>query len=715
MEFWEKLTSGLAAADDAPYFPADAYEERLWLFLLRGLGLVLLALFVHQHGITFQWIWTDYALIADNPLLRSERGMLQFWLHPFASASAPLAGTLLYLQYLVFGTNSVFPYHVTPLLAHAANCLLIWVILRRLGAPGAWLAAAIFAVHPIEVQSIGWASRQVDVLAALAGLLSLLCFLVYKEIHPPAPADFAVKPPAHGRLRTMMRLLFLIAVLLQPAIATLAGLFPLILWWKRGRINREDWIDLLPVLVIAGLTVCLGCFASEHREAGGPAAALNVLDRLMIAGRAFWFYVECIVWPQPLLFVYPRWDISGDLWMLVFPLALAAAAAVLWWKRDLLGSGPLVAVAVFLILILPHLPLIRSEWMGFSFVADHLQYLPGVALIALLAAGLSGLVDLIAAVSLRRVARLAGGTLIIVGLATLTVMQTRTYSSELAPWEHTLKYDPMSLTARGVLADDYIRKGNAVYAELFPPAFLERVELLKSHGGPDAGATIFEELKRAAILESEQRYTDAIQIYEQVLRIDPKNIDAGLHLAVAHKNRGLPGDLAEALRCFEEAAQRNPGDDALLNEYGLALVQSGRVSEGVEKYRSAILINPRFVAARLNLSNALFSQGNYKEAAEQLHAAAQLDPRSFEAFMNAGVMLATLKNYPAASRMFEAAVQLRPGSALARDDLGVTLAQQGFIDEAVDNFTEAVKLQPDFREAREHLIRAIQERDAKLR
>jgi tetratricopeptide (TPR) repeat protein len=714
MELWElggKLTSALAVADDAPYFPVDAYEERRWLFVLRGIVLGLLALLVHEHGLRLHWIWTDYPLIVDNPLLRSGRGMLQFWIHPFTGAGGPLNGALLYLQYTAFAPGNPFPYHTFALLAHACNCLLIWAILRRLQAPGAWLAAAIFAVHPIEVQSIGWASRQADVLGALAGLLSLLCFLAEREIHPPAPADFVVKPPATQRLRIFMNVLFLIAVLLEPTIITLAGVFPLILWWKRGRIDSNDWIELAPMLSLAGLIGCAGLVASQIRHSGGPGTALGILDRLIMTGRAICFYADCIVWPHPLLFVYPRWDVRGDLWMLVFPLALGAALETLWELRDRVGHGVIVALWAFLLLMLPHLPLIRSEWMGFSFVGDHLQYLAGVPLIALGAAGLAKLSDRIAPELARRGARLAAGALIIGGLITLTIFQTDIYSSELAPWEYTLQYDPMSLTARAVEADFYIRHGNADEAALFPRSFLDRVEMLKSFGGPDAGSTIYEELRRAAILGSGQHYSDAIQIYQQVLAIDPDNHEAALQLAVTYKNRG---DTAKALHSFADAEMRDPGDEALLNEYGLALVQSGEVTEGIEKYRAAIRINPRFVAARLNLSNALFAQGNFREAADQLHTASLIDPRSFEAFMNAGVMLATLKNYPAASRMFEAAVQLKPDSALARDDLGVTLAQQGFIDEAVDNFTQAVKIKPDFREAREHLARAKQERDAKL-
>jgi tetratricopeptide (TPR) repeat protein len=192
--------------------------------------------------------------------------------------------------------------------------------------------------------------------------------------------------------------------------------------------------------------------------------------------------------------------------------------------------------------------------------------------------------------------------------------------------------------------------------------------------------------------------------------IDLSSPEAAIRQALAYKQRG---DVADALRCLDAAGIQFPKNEGLLNEYGLALVDSGRLDDGIGKYREAIGLNPKFVAAHLNLSNALFAQGNFKESAEQLQIAIKIDPRSFEAYMNSGVMLSRLKNYPAAARMFQVAAPLRPDSSLAHDDLGVTLAQQGFLAEAVDQFTEAVRLKPDFKEAREHLARARAEVDAK--
>lgn len=699
----DKLTSVLAAADDAPFFPIDAYEERRGLFLLRGGALLLLAVLAHLPGVQYPWIWTDHRAIADSMLLHSFRGMMQFWFHPFNTGRSPLGGTFLYLQYLAHGTTSALAFHLTTLCFHGLNCLLVWVILRRLETPGAWLAAAIFAVHPIEVQSIGWASRQADVLGASAGLASLLCLLKLKEIYPPAPCDFGVLPPNRTRLRIAMGLLFLSAALFQPSIVMLAALFPLLLWWKRGRIDRDDLGELAPFFIFAALFALIGLILSEFRHEGGPGASLHPLDRLIIAGRAVWFYVGKLLCPQPLLFVYPRWQLAGNLWMLVFPAALAGVLAVLWRLRNRLGRGPLVAAAAFLILILPHLPLVRSEWMGFSFVADHLQYLAGIPLIALLAAGFSRLGDLIPSLPLRRGVRLAAVLLIVAGLGTLTLFNTFIYASEVQLWNYTLDKEPLTLTARAVLSDYYLKLGKHVRADQFRWSVQDRIEAMQRHGGADAGATVFVEMARAALLESEHRYREAADIYKKVIAIDPLNHEATIRLALAYK---LSGDFPNALRSFSDAALHYPTDEALLDEYGSALVENGRIDDGIEKFRDAIRLDPNYIPARIHLSTALFAQGKFPESAEQLHIAVQIDPRSFEAYLSAGLMLATLKDYPAATRQFTAAVQLRPESAEARDDLGVTLAAQGFFDEAIDSFIMATKLKPDLQLARDHLAMA---------
>jgi protein O-mannosyl-transferase len=719
MEVPDKLASWLAAADDAPYFPHDAYEERRGLFALRGLLLVLLATTAHPNvalsvlarighwdNLQFPWIWSDHYLIAENVLFHSGRGFLNYWLHPLITGRSPLGGTALYLQYLLPSVPSATRYQLVTLLAHAGNCLLLWAILRRLGVSGAWLAAAIFAVHPIEVQSVTWASRQADVLGTLAGLASLLVFLKLKEIHPPAPDDFVVSPPALAPLRVATMLLFAAALLFWPSIAPLALVFPLVLWWKRGRADRQDWLELAPVLALAGMVASLGLLLSEYHHEGGPAAALGIVDRFIIGGRAICFYFESILFPWPLLFLYQRWQLNGDWWMLIFPVAAISATFALWRQRRAWGAGPFVGVAMFAILVLPHVPLMRSDWMAFSFVADHLQYLAGIPLIALLAAALAWVFDQLSQANVRRAVRLAGGALLIAGFTATSILNTLSYTSEPDLWSNLIAAQPMNLTARAFLSQYYFEKKHFLKADQFPSRVQARIDQLKSFGGADAGGTILAQLAQAELLESDQIYSSAITIYRDILKIDPNNREAARKMGLAFRARG---EFPEALECFREAAEQHPTDE-LLNDYGATLVQAGRIDEGIEKLRQAIRLNPNFVPARINMSDALFSQRNYTEAAEQLQIVSKLDPRNFDAFMSAGKDLTILGDLPAAMRMLEAAIQLRSDSADAYFRLGDVQEKQRFFAESVDSFANAVKLKPDFREAIDRLAKAREER-----
>jgi tetratricopeptide (TPR) repeat protein len=712
MEVSDKLAALLAAADDAPYFPPDAYEERGRLFVFRGLLLVLLAMIAHPNpalsllgkighweNLQFPWIWTDHVLIAENILLHSSRGMLQFWLHPLTTGRSPLGGTTLFLESLLPGGASPGRVQLITLLAHAGNCLLIWVILRRLAGRGAWLAAAIFAVHPIEVQSVTWASRQADVLGTLAGLASLQYYLKLKEIHPPAPADFVVSPARGTPLRLATNAMFAVALLFWPSVAPLAAVFPLILWWKRGKLDRQDWLELSPVLLLAGMVASLGLLLSEYHHEGGPAAALGLVDRFIIGGRAICFYVESILVPWPLLFLYQRWQLSGDLWMLTFPLAAIGATVLLWWKRRSMETGPFTAVAAFLILVFPHVPMIRSDWTAYSFVADHLQYFAGIPLIALFAAALAWLFDRLPQINSHRAARLFGGGSLIAGFAAIAILNTLWYTDEANLWKNVIDNQPMSLTARAVLSQYYFERKQFMKADQFPPGVEARIDELKSLGGADAGGTVLAQLAQAELLESRRYYSSAIAIYSDILVIDPRNREAGRRIGIAYRERG---DLPEALRCFRKAEEQFPTED-LLTEYGITLVQSGDIDKGIEKYRQAIRLNPNFVLARIRLSDALFAQHNFAESSKQLQIVSQIDPRNFDAFLSSGNDLEALGDYPAATRMLEAAVQIRSDSPEAYYHLGILREKQRFFGEAVDSFANAVKLKPDFKEAKEHL------------
>lgn len=707
MAVWEKLKPVFFLAEDTPFFPIDAYDDRRKRFVARAGALAFLALVAHLPGLGASWIWTDEAAIPGDPLIHSFGGVLTSWLHPRLASAAPLpfASTILYLQFLV--SSGPHLYHLVSLLFHIASATALWLVLRRLEVPGAWLAAALFAVHPVEVQSVAWASRQNQPLACMLALLSVLLYLRMAEIHPPLPADFEI-PPLPRWLWGASIACYLLAVLSNPSPILLPVVILLLIWWKRGRIVRRDWIRLTPFFAICLTAVAVGLYLSESRNLGGTAAGLPLIDRLLVTGRVIWFYIFSILRPIPLPFLYPRWSINHGWWMAIFLAALLAVLAVLIYQQNRIGRWPLVALFIYLALLLPTTPLFRSQWTVFSFVSDQSQYFAGTVLLTLVAAGIVHLIDRVKLpVALpvdRQIVRFVVPLLLICALAALCCLQSILYLNERRLWIASIDYAPRSLIARGELANFYLRRGDLVRAEdQFDPEVIAEMNRKVAMGGPDAAGLIAPMFARAAILERRGRFSEAAQLYQEILQVDSQSREAATHLADAYRQRG---DITKALASYADATARYPNDESLQDGYGSALLADGRLDDAIDRFQAAIRINPNFIPARLNLANALFYENRLPESAVQLQAALQIDPRSFDAYMHAAAILAKLHDYARAERMLKAAVQLRPDSAEARNDLGIALAAQGYFGEAVESFEKAIKLQPDFEEARRNLQRA---------
>jgi tetratricopeptide (TPR) repeat protein len=707
MAVWEKLKPVFFLAEDTPFFPIDAYDDRRRRFVARAGALAVLAFVAHLPGLGAGWIWTDEAVIPGDPLIHSFGGLLTTWLHPGLASAAPLpfASTILYFQFLL--SSGPHLYHLVSLLFHIAGAIALWLVLRRLQVPGAWLAAALFAVHPVEVQSVAWASRQSQTLACLLALLSVLFYLRMAEIRPPLPADFEI-PPLPRWLWGASLACYLLAVLSNPSTILLPVVILLLIWWKRGRIDRGDWIKLTPFLAICVAAIAVGLYFSESRHLGGTAAGLPLIDRVLVTGRAVWFYIFSIFWPIHLPFLYPRWSINDGWWMAIFLAALLVVLAVLIYQKKRLGKWPLVALLIYLALLLPATPLFRSQWTVFSFVSDQSQYLAGTVLLTLIAAGIVHLLDRIrlpagAAVD-RETIRFAVPLLLIGALGALCLMQSTLYRNERRLWMASIDYAPRSLIARGELANFYLRSGDLVRADdQFGPDVMTAINRRLALGGPDAAGMIAPMFARGAILGRQGRFSEAAQLYQKILQLDSQSREAETHLADAYRHRG---DITKALASYADAIQRYPNDETLQDGYGSALLADGRLDDAIDRFEAAIRINPNFIPARLNLANALFYENRLSESAAQLQKALQIDPRSFDAYMHAAAILAKLHDYARAERMLKAAVQLHPDSAEARNDLGIALAAQGYFGEAVESFEKAVKLQPGFEEARQNLQRA---------
>lgn len=753
----EALLSVLSLSDDVPFYPAadDDPPRRRLRFAGRGLAVVLLLAATYWPALGGGFLWTDEPDVTRNVLLRTAGGLGRAWRHPGALPSFPAAGPLAYAllwpQYRLWGTHYPTGYHVVSLLLHAGSALTAWAVLRRLAVPGAWLAAAGWALHPVQVQSVAWVGRQGDLLAGLLYLLALLLFLRHREVAPPVPDEDGgggtwQEPAGPWRRRAEYAGALLLLGLALLAAPPSAVAWPLaaavLLWWRPGgRAGRADLAALAPfaALSVAAIAVTAVVVGRHWADSGGQDARTPPLAAALAAGRVCWVCAGNLAWPD-LPLARARSDASSPVdWQNL--LALAAVAAVLaglWSARRRLGRGPVAAAAFYVLNLVP--PFVAGGGPADArsvLVADRLQYVAGLGPVALIvgaavwavARGAGTRVGnregtrnqepgtswnrrdgrerpptvscfLFPVSAFRgRLARLAFGVALTAALCVLTVRQASAYADERRLWQAVLDDDPgLPVAHRRLAALDAAagRPGRAADRLL---AWVGR--------RPDDAESL---LALADLYKSTGRWDDAAWAYERVIRLRP---DDAAGAAAEGRLGGVyaaAGQGELAARHYARALARRPADAGLHNDLGLVLSGLGRPDEATAEFELALRHDPNCVPAKLNLASAYFRGGRLAAAAELLQEVVRADPSNYAAYFNAGSMLGELKDYPRAERMLRNAVRLRPDAAEAWDQLGVALAAQGRLGEAAYAFGKAADLAPADPRFRGHLAAAAERR-----
>ena len=436
----------------------QSLRKQDWLF---GLFLVVATLIAYLPVLPGKFLWDDDAWTTNiSGLLRDFSGLRLMWYQPTALQQYyPLTGTTFWVDNHLWGFWPL-PYHVENVLLHALAALLFWQLLRRLRVPGGWLAAAIFALHPVMVESAGWITERKNVLSLVLYLGTLLAYgqfvLFWKENNHPA--CFADGTPSGWRAYMLAFFLFLGALLAKITAFSLPAVILLIHWWKRGRIRWRA--DVLPTLPFFALAIGLGLATSwlEKNNVGARGTDWNMAfpERCLIAGRAFWFYVGKLLWPANLCFVYPRWQLNAGSWcQWAYPAAAIGALLALWFARSRIGRGVLVAVFFFAGTLFPVLGFMNVYFMRFSFVCDHWVYLSSLGLIAL---GTALVVRATEHYHLPR-ARYGFALSVLPLLALLTWRQCGMYTDTETLWQTTLARNPNAFLARNNLGNVFFDSG----------------------------------------------------------------------------------------------------------------------------------------------------------------------------------------------------------------------------------------------------------------
>ncbi len=579
-------------------------NQRDWI---RALVLVTATFLAYQSAWNGQPVWDDDAHMT-SPALRSLEGLARIWIKPGATQQYyPMVHMLFWLEYRLLGDAPSIP-HVVSILLHSLSALLFIAILKQLEIPGAWLAGAIFALHPVHVESVAWISELKNTLSGAFYLSSAFVYLRFDRTRD-------------RKLYAAALALFLLGLLSKSVVATLPAALLVVLWWQRGNLSlRRDIAPLTPFLA-AGLSSGLFTAWIEYQFMGahGNDFTFTIVERFLIAGRAICFYLGKLFWPADLIFMYPRWPVSQSVWwQYLYPAAtllLFAAALTLIFRQG--RRGPLAALLLFAGTLVPVLGFVNVYPFRFSFVADHFQYLASLGIIALGAA------------ALRAGGRLPGLALLAI-LAVLTWRQAAVYADVETLWRATLAGNPDSWLAHNNLGavlyqNQRLEEARAHYQkalDLNPDFALARSNLgviLLTAGNPEA----------------------AMREFDLALRIDPNLAETHNKLCFALLQTG---GVAEALRECTRALEIKPDLAEARNNLANALLQTGRAEEAVAHYQKALELAPEAPETHYNLGNAFGQAGRIEAAIGQFQKALAINPNYVKAEANLAWALATSDN-----------------------------------------------------------------------
>lgn len=623
-------------------------------------------------------LWDDTGHITRADL-RSVDGLGRIWFEIGATQQYyPLLHSAFWLEHKLWG-DATLGYHLINLLQHATAAFLFGAVLRRLAVPGATLAALLFALHPVCVESVAWISEQKNTLSAVLYLGATLAYLRY---------DGERTRPRYA----LATLLFAAALLTKTVTATLPAALLVIFWWRRGKLGWRH--DVLPLLPWFGLSVAGGLltahFERELIGAQGTGFALSLLERSLLAGRVVWFYLGKLLWPADLVFIYPRWTVdAGVWWQWLFPLAALGLISLLVAharSRSTLSAGlsalsssvharraPLAVALLFGGTLFPVLGFFNVYPFLFSYVADHFQYLASLAVFAAVAALLSGLLT-----RFSRMVTLATGGALLVLLGTLTFLQAGSYRDGFTLYRATLERNPACWMAHNNLAMLLTEAGQVSAAV---PHLEQALKLRPEY--PQALSNLGDDLTQLG------RPAEAVPHLEHALRLQPDYPEG-------HNNLGIAlmalDRASEAIAHYESAIRRSPRFASAHYNLGLALAQTDRVREAIPHFAHAIEIRPAYADAELSLAFALLSTDRFAEAVPHFERAITLNPDSVTALQTYGRALARYGRIESALTHFRRVVELAPQSGPAHLDLAIALRRLGRLDEAQPHFLEAQRL-----------------------
>jgi len=540
------------------------------------LAALLVGMVVAAYGpaLSAGFIWDDDDYVTENPLLHESDGFERIWLSMDApSQYFPLVYTAFRVEYGLWRLDP-FGYHLINVLLHAANALLLWLLLRRLEIAGAWFAAAVFALHPVQVESVAWITERKNVMSLFFSLLSLLAWMRFVEPR---------RNPAR-RFYALALVWYALALASKVTACTLPAAQLLLLWLRGHSIDRRRIAQVAPFVALGvAMGLVITFWERYHIGTMGDRFTIAPIESFLVATRATWFYLGKLLWPAQLAFSYPKFEIDpSDPFQYSWALAGAILLVALWCWRHAIGRAPLVAAIFFVATLSPLLGFIPLFTFWYTYVADHYQYMASIGPIALLSAGATQLLR--DRTSLGNVGLGSAAALVLAVLGLLTWNQSRVYESEETLWRDTIAKNPTSWMAQTNLGRFMLREGR------FEEAVEEygRVFAIK----PDAYRA---RIGRAGALVKLGREREAESDFKAALELKPDLYTAHQALGRLSWKRGARAIAIDHYEQMIAIAPQNPAGHFLM---GRALESRRQFREALVHYRNALAVDPEYEEAR---------------------------------------------------------------------------------------------------------------------
>ena len=650
------------------------------IFSSRGRALVFavvlaaVTIFAYRPAWHGGFLWDDDAYIINNELLTAPDGWQRIWFSlDSPSQYFPFTYSTFRLEHALWGLNTT-GYHWVNLLLHVGNALLVWAVLARLKVPGSWLAAAIFALHPVQVESVAWITERKNVLMGFFFLLTLLAWIAFAD--------------ERTRRRWIFYCLALICYVLalsaKATACTLPAALFLILWLQKRPITMGRLIQIVPFIVLGvGMGLLAVWWERYHQGTNRDVFTfLGPIERILVASRAVWFYLSKLFWPSNLTFIYPRWNISpAHVVDYIWLLAGVAAGVAIYFLRRYVGRSVEVAAAFFVAMLIPVLGFIMLFTFRYTFVADHYQYLACIGPIALAGAGIVTLSDRF---THYRAVIVSAALLVVASFGTLTWRQAATYSDIETLWRTTLARNPECWMAHTNIGIVFLQQGKIDDAIAH-----YRLALQMQPDSWDA------EYNLGTALVAKGQVDDAIFHCERAVGMRPTDPDAQVSLGNALFAKGR---IDEAIAHYQKAITAQP--DHFLARYSLghALLEKGELEGAIQVCRIALLLRPSDADCQTTLAIALEEKGNPTEAIQHYQKAIELAPKSISTLTNLAWLLATsqdasLRNGAKAIELATQADRLVGGTnTLVLRTLAAAYAENGEFTNAIRTARSAMQL-----------------------